>query len=385
MLVGGRMKHRVGPVGLEDPVHPLPIAHVGDDRYRREVGKPFAQLGEHVEDRVFPVAEQQDLRGIEPGELPAELAADRSAGAGDQNRLAGREHSHLVEVGLNRLATKQVLDFDVPERADRYPAGEDVVHAGDGAGLRAGLDRDLHDLPYHPAWRSWHGDDDLVYIILQHYVLYCGQWAEDRQVAHPLTVFGSVVVHKCDGVESELRMPEQLLDYHFPCRPCPSDKRAPSVPEPLPLTPLARRPNGQARRRRNRCGEQAIHEEHGQRDPHDGKPQPGEHPDPQYKADEPRRCRGRNKPLELHHTRVAPEPPVHPDGPEDIEFDREGNEHEHQCGTILVGSPIEALETESEGDDGRSTEKKNVRSEKVSVADVGARRQEGFRYHVVGV
>ena len=115
VLVRGGVEDRVGPVLLEDLPQPLPVAHVGDDRNRGDVGKPLGQLGQDVEDRVLAVPQQDDLGRLQPGELAAELAADRAAGAGDQHRLAGGQHAHLLEVGLDRLAPEQVLDLDLAE------------------------------------------------------------------------------------------------------------------------------------------------------------------------------------------------------------------------------------------------------------------------------
>ena len=63
-----------------------------------------------------PWPSSSDLGRLEPGELAAELAADRPAGPGDEHRLAGGQHPHLLEVGLDRVAAEQVLNFDLAQR-----------------------------------------------------------------------------------------------------------------------------------------------------------------------------------------------------------------------------------------------------------------------------
>ena len=140
-----------------------------------------------------------------------------------RTRLAGREHSHLVEVGLNRLAPKQVLDFDVPERANRDPPGEDVVHPGHGAGHGPGFTGGPHDLPDHLARGAGHGDDDLLDIVLAYQCRDIGERPDDRKVPEAVAMLGAVVIDEGNRIEPDMGMAHQLLHDHFARRPGPHD------------------------------------------------------------------------------------------------------------------------------------------------------------------
>jgi hypothetical protein len=70
--------------------------------------------------------------------LPAQLAADGTAGAGDQNRLAGDHGLHMRRVDLHRLAAEQVFDVDGAHGVDRHLAAHQVVDAGHGEDVGAG-------------------------------------------------------------------------------------------------------------------------------------------------------------------------------------------------------------------------------------------------------
>ena len=124
---------------------------------------------QHVEDRVLAVAEQQDLRRLEAGELAAELAADRAAGARDQHGLAGGERADLFELGLDRLPAQEVLDLDLPERGDRHLPGDDVLKmAGTVRALIPASSAACTTSRTTCPERSGHRDDDLLDLVALH-------------------------------------------------------------------------------------------------------------------------------------------------------------------------------------------------------------------------
>lgn len=116
VLVGRGMEDGIWTAIVEDGVHSVLIADVGDRGNDIQVWEAAEQLGLDVENRVLTVAEHDKARGFEPRELAAELAADGATGAGDEYRTALCQISDCGEIGLDRLAAEQILDLDVAQR-----------------------------------------------------------------------------------------------------------------------------------------------------------------------------------------------------------------------------------------------------------------------------
>ena len=109
------------------------------------------------EEAGLGVVDEDEARRADPGDLAAELGADRASCARDENHLAREITRDGVDVHVDRLAAEQVLDL---HRAD-LPGQVEV--AGDQLGrpervhryvLRASdLDDALADLPMPTGWR----------------------------------------------------------------------------------------------------------------------------------------------------------------------------------------------------------------------------------------
>src|SRR5581483_4260881 len=83
VLVRGGVEDDLGPVALEDLPHLRPVAAV---REHGDGGGEVALVDElalDLEERRLTLLDEDEPRGAEPGELPAELRADRAAGAAD--------------------------------------------------------------------------------------------------------------------------------------------------------------------------------------------------------------------------------------------------------------------------------------------------------------
>ncbi len=59
------------------------------------------------------MTEDRETRGAELGDLAAELASDRAAGASDEDRAAVGEIADGRKIGLDRVAAQKVFDLDV--------------------------------------------------------------------------------------------------------------------------------------------------------------------------------------------------------------------------------------------------------------------------------
>ena len=74
--------------------------------------------------------EQDELARAEAGDLAAQLGADRAAGAGDQDALAGDLLGDGGHVELDRAAAEQVGDVDVAQVARGGSAADDLADGG---------------------------------------------------------------------------------------------------------------------------------------------------------------------------------------------------------------------------------------------------------------
>ena len=87
------------------------------------------ELALDVEEGAFGLVDEHDPLRLGPGELAAELGADRAARAGDEHRLPRDVRGDRVQVDLHRLAAGGVLDL---HRADLVReveiAGDQLVH-----------------------------------------------------------------------------------------------------------------------------------------------------------------------------------------------------------------------------------------------------------------
>ena len=96
MLVGGGVEHDLRPVKLEELLHHIEIADIGDDL--DDVLEVFLDLARDLVEIVFVLVEQNQLRRLEPAQLPNQLRSDRAAGAGHENPAAAVGPRQLLEI-----------------------------------------------------------------------------------------------------------------------------------------------------------------------------------------------------------------------------------------------------------------------------------------------
>jgi len=105
VLVRGGVEDDRGPVPGEHLAQARLVADVGDDGHQlRPVRQPPQALVD-LEDAVLAVADQDQLAGLGPGDLAAQLRSDRAAGAGDQYDLVLEVQAGLgLESAVERVA-----------------------------------------------------------------------------------------------------------------------------------------------------------------------------------------------------------------------------------------------------------------------------------------
>ncbi len=126
VLERGRVEHDVRPRLLEHLTDADGVADVGE--HARLVGEQRAAV-EHelhgVQRRLVSV-EEVELRRAVPRDLPAELGADRAAGAGDEDRAAGEVAGDVLDVDVDLVPAEQVGDVDVADVGDLHLAVHDL-------------------------------------------------------------------------------------------------------------------------------------------------------------------------------------------------------------------------------------------------------------------
>ena len=113
--------------------------------------------------RSRPARPGSAVRGPKRHDLPAELAADAAAGAGDQHHPALRRTSAMASSSrCDRLAAQQVLDGDVADAGEIHPAADDLVEPGDDLDVELRAAAQLGDPADGGTRRVGDGDECLL-------------------------------------------------------------------------------------------------------------------------------------------------------------------------------------------------------------------------------
>ena len=137
-----RLEHRDVLVrgGMEDDGRAVLLEHLAPhdrafldvDELRHGGGElPLLQLLLDLEERPLGVVDEDEPRRADPGDLPTELRADRSACPRNEHRLAFEVRRDFLEVDLDLLAAEDVLHLDGPNLAgEPEVAGDELVRLG---------------------------------------------------------------------------------------------------------------------------------------------------------------------------------------------------------------------------------------------------------------
>jgi hypothetical protein len=109
VLVGGRMKYRVRPVGREHFAQQGHIQNVAHDRDIVQVGEDIAEFGAQLEQVIFRPLEQNQLARVHTGKLANQFGANGSACARHHHRLTRQFRGNVREIELYRAAVQQIF------------------------------------------------------------------------------------------------------------------------------------------------------------------------------------------------------------------------------------------------------------------------------------
>ncbi len=194
VLQGGRVEHHVGPVVIEHLVDPGRIADVGHDQVGVVQQCPTLQRELHREQRRLVAVQHDQLGRGEATDLAAQLAADRTAGAGDEHPLAGHVVGDRVQVGVDLAPTQQI---DLGDRADvAHPDRftEELGHRGEHPGAQPEEVGPAGHLPDQLAVGRGNGDDQHRGPVLAGHALEVVAGAPHGHTAEPEVLQAGMVV-----------------------------------------------------------------------------------------------------------------------------------------------------------------------------------------------
>lgn len=208
---------------MEDHVRPVLLHHAADT-----VGVPAgADEGHEVQLRVLHDkllldavrvilidVEDDKLLRLVACDLTAELRADRSATAGDEDGLSLDHTEDFFVVDLDRFTTEEVEDVDVTELADADFASDELVDARDGLQLTATLLTDVEDLCALFGGRGRDRIDDGRHLVLLYGTEDVVSGADDRDAVEDAALLVRVVVDQADRIPLQVLTGEELLDEH---------------------------------------------------------------------------------------------------------------------------------------------------------------------------
>ena len=180
--------------------------------------------------------EDDELLRLVACDLTAELRADRSATAGDEDGLPLDHAEDFFVVDLDRFTAEEVEYVDVAELADADFAVDELVDARDGLQLAAALLTDVEDLRALFGGRGRDRIDDFRDLVLLYGVEDVVSCADDRDAVEDAALLVRVVVDQADRIPLQVLTGKELLDEHPASIACADDHHALARLTALPLT-----------------------------------------------------------------------------------------------------------------------------------------------------
>ena len=147
MLVGRCVVDDVGLVLFEDLEHLPRVAHGTDQRDEIELGVLFLEFQLYIIGIVFVDVEDDEALRMMVRDLPAELAANRSAATRDEHGLAVKERKDLPHIDPDGIATEKIFDGHIFEVRYRHVAVYELIHARQILQLTPGLLANAQNIP----------------------------------------------------------------------------------------------------------------------------------------------------------------------------------------------------------------------------------------------
>ena len=196
VLVRGGVEDDVRLLAREHVLDQRRVLHVAHDRHERQLREGVGERGLDLVDGRLGDVEQHELRRAEPGDLAAQLGADRPAGARDHDHAIAEplRESRIVE--HDGVASDEVVELDVAQRGKRRAARDELVVGRHRQRLDARGGAQLRDTPAHRMVRRRQRDDHLVDAVAAGPRAELGDRAEHRDAAQHAALLRRVIVEQ---------------------------------------------------------------------------------------------------------------------------------------------------------------------------------------------
>jgi hypothetical protein len=338
VLVRGGVEDDVRLEALHHLEHAIGLLAVGEHRLHPSEVPLLEHLAIDAKEVVLRVVEQHQQSRPDSGDLPAQLGADRPAGARDEHDLVLQVGAHAVQLHHHRVAPQHVLDphfAQLPGELDA--AAQELEHRRQRPHRDVALPAGGHDLGPQDAGGRGDRDDDLVRFLAVEDLPDLVRRAQDLHPRRGHVALPRIIVHEPDRPRAEVRVQTQLPHHHLAARSGADDQQAArSRAAGRPVRALRERPPNETRPAHQHDGEQEV--EH-----HDGAREVvveglGERKD-RHEDSAGHRCRAHDRP-HVRELEVPPPFPVQAEKPEDDRLaDRDEGDRFGEHLQVPIGDP----------------------------------------------
>ena len=201
MLVGRRVEHHFGPLGIEDIPDPRCVEDVGKNERHRHPRPQRHQAVLSVEQGVFGTLDDDEPARTVTEHLSADLRPDRPPPSGDEDHAVADDSLDRRVVENDRFPAEEIADLDRPEHVrggDGPPRGEQFAHRWDHLHVRTELGGIAQEPAEHRPRELPGRDEDLVDRALPQHLPRVIDAAEHAEPGDPRTAEKDVVVEEAD-------------------------------------------------------------------------------------------------------------------------------------------------------------------------------------------
>ncbi len=227
--MGSGVENKIRPVLAHHGIDPVGIADGADEHRQVQLRVIPPQFHLNVIGVILIDIENDQLLGVGPGDLTAQLAADAAAAASDHDHLSRYEVQNLVQVHLNGLPAQQILRIHLAQLADADLPIDHLENAGQDLNLAAGGGADVQDLLPGLGGGAGNGHNDLADIVLLYRLGDFLPGTHDGHAAQPLSHLYRIVVNHTHQIVPNVAAVGKLqcqgsscvsrADYHYVFQP----------------------------------------------------------------------------------------------------------------------------------------------------------------------
>ena len=226
MLVRRGVAHHIGMVLGKEVVYPPLLPHGADEHLEIELRVLADQLLLDIVSVILVNVKNDELAGLERRDLAAELAADGTAAARDENGLSEHPAGDDSIVGMYLGSPEKILNADILDLVDQHILVGELRQRGHDLQLCAGAGADLQYLISHLCAGRGDAENDLLHGIFRNGVGDALPAADDPHAAHEAAMLAYIVINGADHFVVGVFAGIEFLDRHGRAAACADDHRA---------------------------------------------------------------------------------------------------------------------------------------------------------------